>query len=292
MRLCKLAIIAALLPLVGFGVRPKALAADISVSYSNNGLALISIFGDLQYGDEKSFINKAVALDSALVIFHSPGGNAFAGVEIGKTIRLKGFNTYVSDNLLCASACAIAWLGGLKRFMSSSARIGFHAVYNQGYDGQRNTSSGGNALLGAYLSQIGLSQNAILYITQASPNSMQWLTLVDARSYGIDVSLLDLDAPRRTYSNDASSYNPPAQTPDWCYKASTSIENLICNDAQLANWENSYSQSYRRASSYNRSRATEIARWNLRERERCGPDRNCLLRAYSVAVSALQAVGN
>jgi hypothetical protein len=63
------------------------------------------------------------------VVFNSNAGNLLAGIEIGKTIRLKSFATAVLDGLRCASSCAFAWLGGSPRFMEQGARIGFHAAY-------------------------------------------------------------------------------------------------------------------------------------------------------------------
>ena len=55
------------------------------------------------------------------IVFNSDGGNLLAGIEIGKTIRLKSFATAVLDGLRCASACAFAWLGGSPRFMERGA---------------------------------------------------------------------------------------------------------------------------------------------------------------------------
>jgi len=51
-------------------------------------------------------------------------------------------------------------------------------------------SGPGNAVLGAYLDQIGLPEDAIVYITQASPSSMKWLSMEEAAQHGIDVELL------------------------------------------------------------------------------------------------------
>jgi hypothetical protein len=57
--------------------------------------------------------------------------------------------------------------------------------------GGATTESGpGNAVLGAYLDQIGLTEDAIVYITQAAPNSMKWLNMEEAAQHGIDVALL------------------------------------------------------------------------------------------------------
>jgi hypothetical protein len=67
-------------------------------------------------------------LTKAVVVFNSDGGNLQAGIEIGKTIRLKSFANAVLDGFRCVSSCAFAWLGGSPRFMQRGAKIGFHAA--------------------------------------------------------------------------------------------------------------------------------------------------------------------
>ena len=117
---------------------------------------------------------------------HSDGGLLLAGIEVGKIIRLRNYMTLVPDNARCASACATAWLGGTTRYMAAKARIGFHAPFNP----QTGQETGvGNALIGSYLSQIGLPDRAVIYVTRASPQSMTWLTMSDAQEAGIEVSL-------------------------------------------------------------------------------------------------------
>jgi hypothetical protein len=51
-------------------------------------------------------------------------------------------------------------------------------------------SGPGNAILGAYLNQLGLSEDAILYITYAAPTSVHWMSLEEAAEYGIAVAKL------------------------------------------------------------------------------------------------------
>lgn len=126
-------------------------AAEFSKSASSNGKPdIIFIVGDLSAGDEKRFIDVAINSGNAIVVFQSPGGNLLAGIEIGKAIRLKGFATFVPDEVQCSSACALAWLGGRVRYMSNTARIGFHAAYVEA-DGRPAVSSAGNALVGPIL---------------------------------------------------------------------------------------------------------------------------------------------
>jgi hypothetical protein len=186
----------------------SANAAEFEVKNSEQSKpAIVTVVGELRYGDQKLFIKKTIDLDSAIVIFHSPGGSIIAGVEIGKAIRLKNFNTYVPKDMLCASACAIAWLGGTKRFMSSTAKIGFHAAYRV-EDGKTSESGMANAIVGGYLNSLGLSQDAIAFVTAAAPNSMQWLNQKDAREYGIDVALLNEQSVSEVESYKKSNGEP------------------------------------------------------------------------------------
>lgn len=160
---------------------------------SKIGADVIFVVGDLALGDEKKFTNAALSNDNGIVVFQSPGGNLIAGIEIGKAIHLKGFSTFVADTVQCASACALAWLGGRVRYMSNTARVGFHTVYTEN-GGQDAISSAGNALVGAYLNELGLPQSAIKSITDTPPEGMQWLNFTDVQNNGIDVRSFDLAA--------------------------------------------------------------------------------------------------
>jgi len=165
----------------------------------------IVIEGTLTLQDIDEFRTKASQFSKGVVIFRSGGGLAIAGVEIGKIIRLRNFATWVPSGFLCASACAVAWLGGAQRSMGKTALIGFHAAYRLEH-GQPEESGMANAVVGAYLSQLGLPVRAIIYATASAPNSMTWLTPADANQVGIEVAISDpvgsKPAPR---ANDAGT---------------------------------------------------------------------------------------
>jgi hypothetical protein len=156
------------------------------------GGAVILVQGDLLISDIDAFRTRTTPYSKGLVVFQSDGGYALAGIEIGDLIRLRNFATWVPSGNQCSSACAVAWLGGAHRFMGRKALIGFHAAYR--IDQGKPVESGrANAVLGAYLSQLGLSYRAIIYITSSPPSSMRWLSLSDAQSLGIDVTVFDLE---------------------------------------------------------------------------------------------------
>lgn len=138
--------------------------------------------------------------------FDSDGGSLVAGIQIGETIRLKNFSTLVPNGKRCASSCALAWLGGTRRFMGPESKIGFHSAYN-GDTGQ--VTGPGNALVGAYLNKIGLPYDAVVYITSASPDSITWLSKADAEKIGIEVAFFQLSPPTARKAVTPTASAPP-----------------------------------------------------------------------------------
>ena len=63
------------------------------------------------------------------VFLESPGGFMHAGIAIGRLFRQYRVQTIVVNNALCASSCAIAFLGGSKRSVQRGGIVMFHAPY-------------------------------------------------------------------------------------------------------------------------------------------------------------------
>jgi hypothetical protein len=168
-------------------VTTPAVAAVITVREETpDRPSVVVVEGSFAAFDEDQFAAKAASLSSAFVAFSSDGGSLLAGLRIGEAIRRMGFSTIVPDGRRCASACALAWLGGVERFIGTSGKISFHAAY----DSASGESGVGNAVVDAYLSKIGLPYEAVTYITQAASNEMTWLNISDAAQRGIRVTLL------------------------------------------------------------------------------------------------------
>jgi hypothetical protein len=146
----------------------------------------IEITGEVIPGDEARFKSIISTMPTGGIAFlESPGGNPFTAMAIGRLIRARGFDTYITAGT-CASACGIIWLAGVRRGIGPTGRVGFHAAYN----GITLEQSGfANALIGAYLNELHLSDQAIIYITHAAPTEMQWLTAADAAAVGIPANL-------------------------------------------------------------------------------------------------------
>ena len=198
-------------PLLALTAVGFAQAAEISVVPPEQGrptVVLVKGTFDREDGDE--FARKVAALTEAIVVFNSDGGNVIAGVMIGEEINNRKLSTLVPNNARCASACAIAWLGGTKRFMGPESRIGFHAAY----DSKTGQESGAaNAVIGAFLNKIGLPYSTIAYITQAAPTSMTWLRLDEAIARGIQVTLLEAPAVKPKVSESGRENGSPTDDP-------------------------------------------------------------------------------
>lgn len=165
-------------------------AADISAVPLKDRKGLIVIRGELKVEDLDTFLAKASPFEGGVVVMQSPGGSASAGLGIGKAIHERKFMTWVESGTMCASACAIAWLGGVPRVMGKAAVIGFHALSVM-KKGEPVETGFGNAIYGAYLAKLGLSDKAIMYLSDAAPSEMNWLTPTDAENIGISLKVYD-----------------------------------------------------------------------------------------------------
>ena len=170
----------------------SATAADISVSTtsgaSGTAQSIVQIVGDMDVEDILRFKQISKSLPPQTIVrFDSAGGSLLAGIEIGKVIAASRVATSVSDT--CASSCALAWLAGAPRILSSSAQVGFHLAYKSNLD--QTESGAGNALVGSYVTGLGFGDNVVRYITSAAPDDMQWLSSRDADLLGIDIVVSD-----------------------------------------------------------------------------------------------------
>jgi hypothetical protein len=218
--------IAALLAATALGAATSASAANIETLPCKSGPAgcyFIGIFGEIKEGDGDQFV-KVVAdkrVTEAAVLLNSPGGNFLAGLQIGREIKRLNFTTYVADKSLCASACGYIWLAGSVRLYDDGARIGFHAPFNvvkgKGKSVTAYSSTAGSALAGAYLSQIGMTDKAVYFLTMAPPSQMLWLTTDIAQKLDISV--------RKAVKENNKTILPTASS-TWCSTCAPGNRNL------------------------------------------------------------------
>jgi hypothetical protein len=113
-------LLVALLPL---SVAP--MQSSVAMDFARAGDVIVAS-GEIVHGDAEEFmkfitVNNMIATDDFDTIgLSSPGGNLFEGMALGEAIRKARFNTVVGRGTTCASACALAFLGGTARYATGT----------------------------------------------------------------------------------------------------------------------------------------------------------------------------
>lgn len=185
-----------------------ALAADVSFEPGIGVLPTVIILeGEIQSGDEKKFREISLKLPKATVILNSEGGSLSPALEIGRLIRVAGYETIVLDRHTCASACALIWLAGYPREVIGQGQVGFHAAYRDN-QGKLEEVGAANALIGSYLTSLGLPTRAVLFATTAPPDRILWLTDPEGKFSGIDYNYYPNESTPRPSENAQESSKP------------------------------------------------------------------------------------
>jgi hypothetical protein len=215
-----------------------ASAAQITEEVLPQG-TIIRVSGQFDLGDDREFIKIALLHERSLIIFgSSPGGSLDAAIGIGRAIKILRLPTSVATNAECASACAYAWLAGQDRYMEPNARLGFHAASQEG-----KISGSANAILGAYLNELDLNTEAIIYLTDTEPESMTWLDFAQVNTIGITVkesaaieSVANVE-PKPTPTQEIPKSVVPSYFPDreyWHVRAGVDFSGFDIGEGSLA----------------------------------------------------------
>jgi hypothetical protein len=97
--------------------------------------------GEIAQGDTKrlaAFLARQEVRQNTAVYLASPGGSLYEGMRLGMFFKNRRIKTVVEGDGVCASACALAFLGGRDkqgrpwRSSSSNSLLGFHAFSSPG----------------------------------------------------------------------------------------------------------------------------------------------------------------
>jgi hypothetical protein len=153
--------------------------ADVALSPPVQGWTVIQVYGVIKAGDLATFQRYTENVDPAatLVIVTGPGGNLSAGIGMGILVHQK--KLIVGAKGMCASSCALLWMGGEtgRKFIYRDQGTGlcFHQASNPvagppGHILPGPSSGPGNALIGKYLTYLGYKQDMIEWATIADPH--------------------------------------------------------------------------------------------------------------------------
>lgn len=181
------------LALVGVDTQNAAAAITYERLSLDDGRRLLVIKGEFEPSDDPM---KLVAVyfqyQPTAISFDSTGGSVVAAIKIGRAIRALSANTVQIRSTQCASACALAFLGGVKR-SAEAGSIGVHQASfsdDAALDSKTavttvQTMTG--EIIG-YLSDMGVSPNLLRLSLSIESSDMRYLTTAEMRDWNIITS--------------------------------------------------------------------------------------------------------
>jgi len=124
---------------------------------------LVHLDGRIDADAPRRLSEALVGVEGNVAIWlNSPGGNLFAGMQLGRIIRKRGASTHIIDARTlrpgkCYSACAMTFLGGLYRYNDKGGRYGVHrASLLVGPTGTRDLGEHLSSAIAAYIREMGV----------------------------------------------------------------------------------------------------------------------------------------
>jgi hypothetical protein len=199
-------LIAVGLLITAVSVPSGTLALEFSLHPNNKSRTLTAILatGDIERGDVeklKAFLSRTRKKKNTAIYLASPGGDLFEGTRLGLFFKERRIKTVIEGGYVCASACALAFLGGTDksgnpwRSSSTNSRLGFHAFTDRAVGSVSSDEVQGVV---AYILQYGLIVKApteLLIAGFSTPNSdMFWVSQSDICALGIKLWSVERDA--------------------------------------------------------------------------------------------------
>jgi hypothetical protein len=161
-------------------------ALNITTNSSHSKYNFIYATGRIHSGDLyrlQRAVNSLRSNKQTIVVFSSMGGELQEGIKLGKYIYRNRLATAVKQNSMCASSCAIAFLGGRDIYgrkmmiLPSSSKLGYHNFYYKSKS-RVNVAKVQNDLSSIvdYFSYVRAPNRLMSKMLNTKPNNMYWIT--------------------------------------------------------------------------------------------------------------------
>ena len=130
---------------------------------------------------------------SPTVSIDSLGGNMLAGMKLGQAIRDFGFDTEILGGQTCASACVLAFLGGVERSFNSEVaggetRLGVHQFSSASGNVGDGLTQVTVVAVASFIESMGVDRKLLDVASLVPPSSIYWLTDEQRRHLRVDNS--------------------------------------------------------------------------------------------------------
>lgn len=130
--------------------------------------------------------NKNELPETPIVSFDSIGGNLVGGMKLGKAIRQLNLDTQLVGQQHCASACSLAFLGGVRRTFEEEGVLGIHRFYStQGNIGD-DTTQVAIVLIANYIQSMDVDRKLLDIASLVPADDILWLSPEQLQALNID----------------------------------------------------------------------------------------------------------
>ncbi|MCI1005697.1 hypothetical protein [Herbaspirillum sp. C7C8] len=149
------------------------------------------------------------------LVFDSPGGSLLGRIALGRLIRRLKLDTelapiyteevrdrspdgyhdrIVATDVICASACSLAFIGGVRRTIAQGGRFGVHQFSTIGGNLSEGDSQVTVTTLASYVASMGVDRQMIDIASVTASNSIRWIAPEVARQLRIDNTISPLSS--------------------------------------------------------------------------------------------------
>jgi hypothetical protein len=148
------------------------------------------VSGEFEISDDPvAFAGEIAQFKPAFITFRSVGGNVTSAMKIGRMIRALGISTLQIRSAECASACALAFVGGVRR----SAEAGSIGVHQASFSDDaaldsKTAVTAVQAMTGeiiGYLTEMGVSPQLLQLSLSVESSDMRYLTSSEMANWGV-----------------------------------------------------------------------------------------------------------
>ncbi|MDX8477977.1 hypothetical protein RFN28_05710 [Mesorhizobium sp. VK24D] len=166
-----------------------------------------------------AFSNAVVSSGARVIVFNSPGGNVGSAIRLGRMIRAAGLDTLQVRQLQCASACSLAFLGGVHR-VAEPGSIGVHRASFKPADGMSTEEANtrvqlGTAAIISYVVEMGVDPKLMELASSYDKHDIRYLSASEMAELRVTNAAAN-QSPAGT-SQMSTTPNPapvPAPAPD------------------------------------------------------------------------------
>ena len=182
--------------------------------YQMDGLSVVVVSGEFRPDEDLGPFFAALQSNQASVVtFDSPGGEPYTAMRLGRAIWLRELYTIQVRKMDCASACALAFLGGVRRGAEPGS-IGVHrtSFANPSSLSPEEAAEGVQSVTAdilSYLREMDVDPAFLEFSLRYASNDMRYLSKTEMDALKVTTGLDGASNSSPTVADPPMAYAPP-----------------------------------------------------------------------------------